>query len=83
MTDSHEGRTTVRVGTIVWGAVLLALAALSITITLFDPIEYSATFVLWVVVGFGSLLILGGIAGAIARSSRSRDTTELDGRLPE
>jgi predicted phage tail protein len=83
MTDSHAGRTPVRVGTIVWGAVLLALAALSITITLFDPIEYSATFVLWVVVGFGSLLILGGIAGAIARSSRSRDTTELDGRLPE
>jgi hypothetical protein len=77
MTDPNAGRTPVRVGTIVWGAVLLALAALSIAITLFDPIEYSATFVLWVVVGFGSLLVVGGIAGAIARSARSRDTTEI------
>jgi hypothetical protein len=77
MTDPNAGRTPVRVGTIVWGAVLLALAALSITITLFDPIEYSTTFVLWVVVGFGSLLVVGGIAGAIARSTRSRDTIEI------
>jgi hypothetical protein len=83
MTDPNAGRTPVRVGTIVWGAVLLALAALSITITLFDPIEYSATFVLWVVVGFGSLLVLGGIAGAIARSARSRDTVGFDSTLPE
>ena len=83
MTEPTTGRTPVRVGTIVWGTILLALAALSITITLFDPIEYSATFVLWVVVGFGSLLVLGGIAGAIARSSRSRDTNEFGGTIHE
>jgi hypothetical protein len=72
MTEPTTTRTPVRVGTIVWGTVLLALAALSATITLVDPIDYSPLFFMWVVVGFGALLVIGGIAGAIAKAAGKR-----------
>jgi hypothetical protein len=79
MTETTTERTPVRVGTIVWGTLLLALAALSATFTLVDPLDYSPLFFIWVVVGFGALLLIGGIAGAIARAARKSRVDDEDG----
>ena len=81
MTEPTTARTPVRVGTIVWGTLLLALAALSATITLVDPIDYSPLFFMWVVVGFGALLVIGGIAGAIAKSVGQRRANDTESTI--
>ena len=62
-------RLPVRVGTIVWGGILLLIAALARAVSMIDPDSYTVEFVVWSVIGFGGLLIIGGIVGAIVRLS--------------
>jgi hypothetical protein len=62
----------VRVGTIVWGAILVAVAIFAILVLFFGPLGPGA--ILWTVIGFGSILVLGAIAAGIVRAVRPRPT---------
>jgi uncharacterized membrane protein YuzA (DUF378 family) len=67
---------TVRVATIVWGVILLIAAVFGLATLVFGVGVNSAALV-WVIVGLGALLVLAGIAGAIAQAVRrtQRDHT--------
>jgi hypothetical protein len=68
-TAQSTERLPVRTGTIVWGGILLLAAAIAATASLVDPVIYTPHFILWTIIGFGALLVLAGIIGAIARVS--------------
>ena len=61
-----------RATTIVWGAILLVVAAVALVASRIEPDLFTPAFAIWTVVGLGALLVVGGIVGAIARAvSRS------------
>jgi hypothetical protein len=60
-----------RVGTIVWGALLLLVAAITIGASQLDLGEATPEAIVWGVVAVGGLLVLGGIATAIVRAARA------------
>ena len=68
-TDPNEPRP-IRPSTVLWGVILLVVAALAALSTYLRPVDYSPAFWLWTIIVVGGLLVLAGIAGAIARSSR-------------
>ena len=70
-------RRQVRVGTIVWGAILVGVAVLAILVLTTGPL--TGTSVLWSVVGFGALLLVAALAAAIVRAARG---SRSDGHPP-
>ncbi|WP_213815610.1 hypothetical protein [Glaciihabitans sp. dw_435] len=67
-----QPRLRVRVGTIVWGVVLLVIAGLARVATLIDPADYTPTFIIWSVIGFGGLLVIAGVAAAVVKAVTRR-----------
>jgi len=59
-----------RVGTIVWGSILLVVAAVTIVASRVDVGQATPEAVVWSVVAFGAVLVLAGIATAIVRAAR-------------
>lgn len=70
-------RRQVRVGTIVWGAILVGIAVLAILVLTTGPL--TGTSVLWSVVGFGALLLVAALIAAIVRAARG---SRSDGHPP-
>jgi hypothetical protein len=68
-TKPSDSRLPARAGTIVWGGILLLAAAIAATASLVDAVIYTPEFVLWTIIGFGGLLVLAGLIGAVARVS--------------
>ena len=64
-----DPRLRPRASTIVWGAILLIVAAVALVASRIDTSVFTPAFVIWTVVGVGALLVLGGIVGAIARAT--------------
>lgn len=63
-----EQPRTVRISTVIWGFILLSIAALFFTIAQFDLTRVNPGIVAaWVVIGIGSLAIVGGLIGAAVR----------------
>jgi hypothetical protein len=61
----------VRVGTVVWGFILLGLAAMFFTFAQVDLSRFNPAIVLtWVILGIGALAVVGGIVGALLRRRR-------------
>lgn len=64
-----------RAGTIVWGAILLAVAALFLVPAFVDLSGIGGGVIAAVAVAsLGGLLVLGGIVAAVVRSARSSAT---------
>jgi hypothetical protein len=57
--------TPPRAGTIVWGCILFLIAAFAAVPAVLGEASLSPTAILWTVVGFGALLVVGGLVGAI------------------
>jgi hypothetical protein len=58
----------VRVGTVVWGFILIGLAAMFFTFAQVDLSRFNPAIVLtWVILGVGALAVVGGIVGALLR----------------
>lgn len=61
----HRGART---GTVVWGFIIIGVAALAFTTTQWDLSEYHPGVVAaWVAVGIGALAIVGGLIAALFR----------------
>jgi hypothetical protein len=61
----------VRVGTVVWGFMLLGLAAMFIVFAQIDLSRFNPAIVLtWVILGIGALAVVGGVVGALMRRRR-------------
>ena len=59
---------TVRIDTIVWGFILLGIAAFFFTLVQFDLSRFNpGVIAAWVAIGIGSLVIVGGLVGALVR----------------
>ncbi len=71
---TNSARRRARVDTIVWGAILVGVAAFAILILAGGPL--TSTAVLWSVVGFGALLLVAALVAAIVRAARSGGTGE-------
>jgi hypothetical protein len=57
-----------RVGTIVWGFLLIGLAAVFFVTAQFDLGRFNpAVIAVWAVLGIGVLTVIGGLAGALLR----------------
>jgi hypothetical protein len=68
--------TPARAGTIVWGCVLFLIAALAAVPAVLGEAVLTPVAILWIVVGFGTLLVVGGIIGAIIRASTRNSRAE-------
>ena len=62
-------RRRARIGTIVWGAILVASAVLAVFALAGGSVGPAA--VLWSVIGFGGLLVLAAIVTAVLRAARA------------
>lgn len=59
---------SVRISTVIWGFILLSIAALFFTIAQFDLTRVNPGIIAaWVVIGIGTLAIIGGLVGAAVR----------------
>jgi uncharacterized protein (DUF58 family) len=67
-------RRDVRIGTIVWGAILVGVAVFSLLIILSGPLSAAAG--LWSVIGFGAALVVVAVAAGIVRAARKQKITE-------
>lgn len=64
-TTTYRGART---GTVVWGFIILGVAALAFTATQWDLSAYHPGIIAaWVAVGIGALAIVGGLIAAIFR----------------
>lgn len=61
-------RPPLSVGTIVWGGILLLIAAVTVTLAVIDPDEVTPITVIWSFVAVGGVLVVAGIVGAIVRA---------------
>jgi hypothetical protein len=58
----------VRVGTVVWGFILLGLAAMFFVFAQIDLTRFNPAIILtWIILGIGALAVVGGIVGAVVR----------------
>jgi len=80
MTDTDTTATAAlpplkpRIGTIVWGGILLVVGFLAIFASQVDFAETTPAVVVWTVIGFGAVLVLAAIVTAIVRAAtRERD----------
>jgi len=63
-----------RIGTIVWGGILLVVGFLAIFASQVDFADATPAVVVWTVIGFGAVLVLAAIVTAIVRAAtRERD----------
>ena len=63
-----SAKRPVRVSTVIWGVILLALAALFVTTRVLEPdLVDGWTALAWGGLGLGAILIAGGIAAAVRR----------------
>jgi len=60
-----------RIGTIVWGSILLVVAAVTVFASRVDVGEATPEAVVWSIVAFGAVLVLAGIATAVVRAARN------------
>jgi predicted lysophospholipase L1 biosynthesis ABC-type transport system permease subunit len=74
VSTSTTYRRTVRIGTIVWGAILVGVAVLALILILGGPLSSAA--ILWGVVGFGVLLVLAAVATGIVRAAKRRPAAD-------
>jgi hypothetical protein len=81
MTENPIHPRRVRVGTIVWGALVVAIAIFAILILWFGPLGPAA--ILWTIVGFGSVLVLGAIAAGVVRAVRTNSAASDPAVTPE
>jgi O-antigen ligase len=63
-------RRRARIGTMVWGAILVGVAIFAILAL--QPGTVGTAAVLWSVVGFGGFLLLGAVATAVVRAATTR-----------
>lgn len=66
---THYGESRgARTGTVVWGLIIMGIAALAFTATQWDlSVYHPAVITAWTVVGIGVLAIVGGLLAAIFR----------------
>jgi hypothetical protein len=69
-TTPHDHRR-VRVGTIVWGAILVAVAVFAFLAAQFGIGPSGPAALLWTIVGFGALLVVAAIVTAVVRAIAS------------
>ena len=58
----------VRAGTVIWGVILVAIAAMYFAITQVDLDEVSGWVILaWSILALGAVLVVGGLVAALTR----------------
>jgi hypothetical protein len=58
-----------RIGTIVWGSILVVVAFVAIFASQVDLGDATPAAIVWSVVGFGAILVVAGIVAAIVRAA--------------
>lgn len=66
-----------RVGTIVWGSILLVVGFLAIFASRVDFAEVTPAVIVWSVIGLGTALVLAAIVTAIVRAASKASTDRL------
>lgn len=63
-------------GTVVWGLILLAVAAVFAVPILYGPIENPSLWIVWGVAALGFLLLAAGVAAVVRRARSSPGALE-------
>lgn len=68
MATEDQSPRTVRVATVVWGFILIGIAAAFFAFAQFDLSGVGpGVIIAWIVLGIGALAIVGGLLGALFR----------------
>jgi hypothetical protein len=59
-----------RLGTIIWGCILLIVGGIAIFASRVDFSDATPAVIVWSVIGFGAALVLAAIVAAIVRAAR-------------
>lgn len=70
MSEPGNSGTSVRIGTVVWGVILLLVAVLAFAARRFELWDLPPSFPVLAVVGIGALLVLIGVVGGLATLGR-------------
>jgi hypothetical protein len=66
--NNNDAGLPVRVGTIVWGFIIVGIAALFFAWAQFDLAGFNPAIVAtWAILGLGTLAVIGGVVGALFR----------------
>lgn len=66
--NNNDAGSPVRVGTIVWGFIIVGIAALFFAWAQFDLAGFNPAIVAtWAILGLGALAVVGGVVGALFR----------------
>ncbi|WP_348063115.1 hypothetical protein [Flavobacterium sp.] len=53
----------------IWAAVLLVVAAVAFSVSVFDLREYQSSLAAWIVTGLGGVFVVGALIALIARAA--------------
>lgn len=80
MSETRNIGRSVRTGTVVWGVILVLVAALSFAARRFELWDLPASFPVLTAVGIGALLVLIGLVGGLVSAARRRSNAD-EGRI--
>jgi hypothetical protein len=61
-----------RVGTILWGFILLIVGTIAVLASRLDLGDFGPEVFVWSIVGLGAILVVAAIIAAVARAARNR-----------
>ena len=80
MSDVRKNQP-VAVPSVVWGVIVLVIAAGAFVFATLDIGEFTVAGIVWAVIGLGALLIVAAIIGAVVRAAapaKAADTASTD-----
>jgi hypothetical protein len=57
-----------RAGTVVWGAVLLAVAAITFSVAVFGLGEFQSAWIIWILIGVGAIFVVAALVSLLVRA---------------
>lgn len=63
-----------RAGTVIWGAVLLAVAAITFSASVVNLGEFRSEWIIWILVGLGAILVIAALVSLLVRAISTGST---------
>ena len=72
-----------RASTVVWGAVLLAVAAVTFSVSTFGLGEFQSAWIIWILIGVGAIFVVAALVSLLVRAISKPDPTRETVSTPD